>query len=513
MISRTSYSIKNVKYALIGQAFGLVISFLSRTVFVRVLSAEYLGINGLFSNILSILSLAELGVGQAIVFSMYKPLAERNESKIVALMGLYRKAYSVIGIVVSVLGVALLPFLRYFVQEMPDIPYIRLIYIIFVANSVVSYFFSYKRSLIIADQKGYIATIYRYGFYFVLNVAQIIALLLTRSYLLYLGLQLANTIVENVLVSKKADALYPFLNQNKTVRLDGAEKRVIIRNTTAMVFHRVGGIVVSGTDNILLSKLVGVTEVGLYSNYLLVVNALHMILGMFFQSITASVGNLGATESKRKQRFVFDCVNFVGFWAYGFVSICLLSLLNPFIQLWLGKDYVLSLPVVMVIVVNFYLNGMRKSVLTFRDSLGLYWHDRYKPIFESLINLAVSIYLGKRIGTAGILLGTTISTVTTCFWIEPYVLYRRGFHSSVMPYFKQYIRYSVGVCISGSAVWLLNSVLEGVGLTGTGNFLARLTVGLSIPNVMFMAFFHNSDEYRYLWQILINKAPWLRRKC
>ena len=250
-MSRTSNSIRNIKYAIFGQGIGIIISFFSRMVFVRILSAEYLGLNGLFTNILSILSLAELGVGPAIVYSMYKPLAEKNEYKLKALMSLYRKAYITIGIVIAVIGLTFTPFLDFFIKDIPNIPNIKLIYLMFVANSSISYFFSYKRSLIIAGQKRYIATFYRYSFYFLLNIAQIIALLLTKNYILYLGLQIISTFLENVCVSNKADRLYPFIKTKGDERLDKAEKYTIVRNVKAMIFHKVGGTVINGIDNLL----------------------------------------------------------------------------------------------------------------------------------------------------------------------------------------------------------------------------------------------------------------------
>jgi O-antigen/teichoic acid export membrane protein len=356
-MSRTSNSIRNIKYAVLGQAIGLLVSFISRIFFVRILSAEYLGVNGLFTNILSVLSLAELGVGSSIVYSMYKPLAEKDEYRLKALMGFYKKAYITIGIIIAVLGTALIPFLEFFIKDKPNVPHIQLIYLMFVVNSSISYFFSYKRSLIIADQKRYIATFYRYGFYFLLNIAQIIALVLTKSYILYLGLQIINTFIENIYISRKANELYPFLKGGEAVKMAKDEIDIIVRNVKAMMFHKLGGTVVMGTDNLLISKFVGVIQVGLYSNYLLIIKALNTVFGLAYQSITASIGNLGVIETNEKNKFIFECINLLGFWIYGVASICLINLFNPFIILWLGKEYLFPISIVLIIVINFYLTG------------------------------------------------------------------------------------------------------------------------------------------------------------
>lgn len=499
-MSRTMNSIRNMKYAIIGQAIGLLVSFISRMVFVRTLSAEYLGLNGLFTNLLSLLSLAELGVGSAIVYSMYEPLADKDYYKINSLMKLYKKFYTIIGIIVALLGFSLAPFLSHLVKELPDLPNMKIIYILFVINSSISYFFTYKRSLIIADQKGYIATYFRYGFYFLLNLSQILALVLTKNYILFLGLQISSTLLENVVVSRKAEKLYPFLKENNVSKLSKDEKNRIIKNVKAMFLHKIGSIAVLGTDSIIISKYVGIIQVGLYSNYLLIINALNTVFGLFFQSIIASIGNLGVTESNEKKKYIFEAINLFNFWVYGFASICLLILFNPFIHLWLGKEYLFKQSLVLIIVISFYLTGMRKSVLTYRDALGLFWYDRYKALFEAIINLIVSIILVQYIGISGVFIGTIFSTLTTCFWVEPYILFKYGFGESVKPYFKQY-GYYTGILLAASvSTWLASSYFSNSTIIG---FIGKLIICGIFPNAIFLSVFWKSEEFQYLFERII----------
>ena len=200
--TRTSSTIKNLFWAFIGQGIGLIISFISRIFFLKILGSEYLGLNGLFTNILTVLSLAELGIGTAIIYSLYRPLAVKDELKIKQLMFFYKKTYIIIGIIILILGIAITPFLKYLINDIPNIDYIWLIYILFVIYTSVSYFYSYKRNLIIADQNRYIATIYRYLFYILLNITQIIYLVITKDYFGFLVLQIIFTILENIFVSK-----------------------------------------------------------------------------------------------------------------------------------------------------------------------------------------------------------------------------------------------------------------------------------------------------------------------
>lgn len=504
---RTISSIKNLIVAFGGQFIGIIISFVARIVFLQILNAEYLGINGLFTNILTILCLAELGIGSAMNFSLYKPLAEHNKEKIKSLMYLYKKAYIIIGIIILVLGIAISPLLPYFINEMPDIPEnIYFIYILFVINTGISYFFSYKRALIISDQKRYIATFYRYAFYFLLNVAQIICLLITRNYILFLVLQIIFTLLENIFVSIKANKMYPYLKEKNIDKLLKEETKEIKKNVFAMVIHKVGGIVVNSTDNILISKFVSLTAVGLYSNYYLITNALNIVIGQVFSSIVASIGNLGATENKEKLKNIFDKVFFMNFWIFGFSSICLYILFNDFITLWLGEEFLLSISVMLVIVISFYITGMRKSVLNFKDALGLFWYDRYKPIFEVVINLITSIILAQKIGLAGVFIGTIISTLTTSFWVEPYVLYKYGFKTKLREYFKQCIKYTIiTILVALLTIFIVNTLFTSVTIL---SFIGKLLLCIGIPNLCFVIIFRKSEEFIYfknLIEAIINK--------
>lgn len=502
-MSRINNVTKNLKYAIVGQILGVLISFISRMVFIRTLGAEYLGLNGLFTNILSILSLAELGIGPAMIYSMYKPLAEKNEEKIKSLMHLYKRSYITVGVIILVIGTLITPFINYFIKEMPDIENIKIIYIMFVFNSSISYFFSYKRSLIIADQKRYIATLYRYGFYFILNVLQIVLLILTGNYFIYLILLMLNTLLENVFISRKANQLYPFLRDKHILKLQDDEKKPIVQNVKAMMYHKLGTTVVMGTDNLLISKFIGLVEVGLYSNYHLISNSLNMMFGLFFQSLTASIGNLGASESGQKKIFIFNVINLAGYWIYAFASICLLVLFNPFISLWVGGEYLFSSGIVFLIIINFYLTGMRKSVLTYRDALGLFWYDRYKPIFEAALNLIFSLVLVKYLGISGIFLGTTLSTILVCLWIEPLVLYKYGFEKSAKPYFVTYIKFAVLTLVVGGITWFVSSFLP---LHGVSGFIVKIVICMIVPNSLFFIFFRKTEEFKYLYSIVKKKS-------
>ncbi|WP_421381804.1 lipopolysaccharide biosynthesis protein [Bacillus salacetis] len=495
---RIRSSLKNLTFALGGQVIGLLVSFFARIVFIQVLGAEYLGLNGLFTNILTILSLVELGIGPAMTFSLYKPLANNNIDKVKSLMWLYKKAYISIGILLLILGISFTPFLEVFIKTIPNIPHIHVIFLLFVINSAISYFYSYKRSLIISDQKRYIATLYRYSFFVVLNIVQITVLFITQNFILFLICQIIATLAENIAISRKANKLYPYLVDRNVQTVDKSTLKEITKNVRAMIAHKLGGVVVTATDSLIISKFVGLVGVGLYSNYQLIINALNIITTQIFSSITASVGNLGATETDDKKKSIFNVVFFVNFWIYSFISICLMVLVNPFIKLWIGDDFVLQTNIVLIIIINFFLTGMRQGVLTFREALGLYWYDRHKPIFEAIINFVGSLILVNYFGMIGVFIGTTISTITTCFWVEPYVLYKYGFNSSVLPFFKKYLIYTFVTFITCLITLEVANYFQGETIL---NFIIRIFISIVIPNLFFLLIFFKTDEFKYLYKL------------
>jgi O-antigen/teichoic acid export membrane protein len=497
-MARTQNSIRNVLTAMVGQLGGVLVNLLARVFFLHYLNQTYLGLNGLFTNVLTMLSLVELGVGPAMAYSLYKPLADGDVEKIKSHMAFYKKAYITIGLVIAALGLAFLPFYTVFMDEVPDIPHLNVIYLLFVANTVVSYFYSYKRSLIVCDQKKYIETGIHYGAYFLLNLVQIIFLAVTKSYVIFLILQVISTWSENFLLARKADKLYPYLKDKHIRPMEKTDSQVIFRNVAAMSMHKVGAVVVNSTDNILISKLIGLASAGLYSNYYTIIHPLQTITNQIFESIVASVGNLTATvkggDRKRLQETFYD-VFFFAFWVFCFCSICLLNLLHPFIEfLWLrNKGWLLDSGTLIVLVINFYLYGMRRPVLTFRDASGAFWNDRFKPLFESAINLIASILLARRFGMMGVFLGTLVSTVTTSLWVEPLVLYHNVFYASLRDYFTRFFGYTaVGVAICAVTTWLCR--LVGYSLLA---MIPRILICLTVPNLLLALVFCRTKEFQY----------------
>lgn len=508
---RSKKSIKNLFFAVGGNVINILITFISRTFFIKLLGNEYLGINGLFSNILTLLSLAELGVGASITYCLYKPLANREINKIKSLMNFYKKAYMTIGIIIIALGILIMPFIEYFISEVPSIDNLQFIFLLFVINTASSYLFSYKKAIISADQNNYIVSIYQYTAFLIQNIGQIIILYITRNFILYLIMQILVTVLHNIFISKKADKLYPFLKDKNSEKLDIRTFNLIKKNVSAMIFHKIGSMVVNSTDNILISKLISIKSVGIYSNYSLLINAINGMLVQVFSVLTPSIGHLNSTESNEKIFDTFKNILFVNFWIYSFSSICLANLINPFIEIWIGNSMKLQNEVVLVLIINFYLSGMRRTTLSFRDALGLYWYDRYKPIAECIINLIASIILANKYGIIGIFMGTTISTLATSFWIEPLILYKYGFKKNtdeLLEFFKTIFKYTIVLLI----VLLINFIIcSYIVLYPLIEFIIKLFICIIIPNLIFIILFKNYKEFTWIIEILENNMKIIKK--
>lgn len=497
---RVENSIKNLSTAWISQLILLMLKFVNRTFFVMYLGAVYLGVNGLFSNILSMLSLADLGVGSAIIYSLYKPIAENDKNQMSALMQLFKKVYIGVGFFILIAGCSLTPFLNFFIKDIPEnIENISLIYVLFVINSGITYFYSYKSSFIIANQKNYVVTINHIVFTTFCTLAQVVILVLTRNFLIYLCIQIIITFIENYNISRMANKMFPFLKERQKRKLEKVTKNQILKNTSAMIFHKLGSIIVFSTDNLVLSKVVGLVSVGIYSNYSLIIVSVENIISQIFNSITASVGNLRVTSSLDKQKKVFKTLNFINFWIYTICTTCLLNLINPFITLWLGNHYVFENYIVLILVLNFYLSGMRKSILTFKDAFGLFWENRYMPIFESLINLVCSITLANLYGPIGVFIGTTISTVLTSLWIEPLVLFRYGFKMKSIGYFINYFKKFVIIVFICMVSIYVNSFIS---ICNLGFLILKLIISLFISNGIIFLIYRKTDEYLTLLEYI-----------
>lgn len=446
---RIANSTRNLLYGFLSQLIVLILNFIVRIVFIKFLGETYLGVNGLFSNILSVLSLAEMGFGTAMTYNLYKPLADNNEEEISSLMRFYAFIYKCIGIFVAIAGLIVLPFLNCIIKDTNGIDHIQLIYLMFLADSVFSYFFAYRRSILNADQKAYICSQYRYIFVIIKSIIQIILIALFKNFFLYLFIQILFTFLENFFISRKVTKIYPYLKNKNIKPLSKNSISSIKKDVGALVLSKVANVALNGTDNIIISAFTNVKNVGILSNYTLVSGSLTMIISQVSSALTGSLGNYIASETQDKHYDIFKKIDFLYFIIYAFCFVCMFILYNPFISVFFGENYTFDTSIVFVFCLNYLIEGMLQSLWTFRTTMGLFVQGKYRPLFTATINIFVSVILAKYLGVFGVLLGTTISRLCVNVWVDPFIIFRYGLNMSPIIYFKTYIkRLSLIACIT-----------------------------------------------------------------
>lgn len=503
MGDRTKKSIFNISSNFTILMIKTILSFVTRTIFIKFLGEEALGLNGLFTNILSMLSLAELGISMAINFSLYTPLANNDKKTISALMSFYRKIYQYIGLIVLSLGLFLIPFLKYLIKDINQIDNVYLIYLLYLLNSTFSYFISYKETLIIADQKKYKLTSIEILGILITSIFQIIFLITTRSFIYYLIIQIVISFIQRIWINIYITREYSDIDFFSKEKLDFKEKEVIEKNIKAMFFHKIGDYCLNGTDNLIISYFINIVAVGIYSNYLVITGILNNIVSTIYNGITASVGNLIAVSNNDKKESLFNKIDFVGFVLYGFITICLINLFNDFIILWIGENFCLSFSIVLVISINFYLSGMRSSCHTFKAASGLFDVDKFTPLIQSIVNLVISIVLVKKIGLIGVLLGTLLSGVVLPNWQRPKLIYKYVFGKSSIPYFKNYIKNILFITVITLITLYLNSYIHLV-----NPFLTFVIKGIVCGIIYLFCFyfvFRKKEEFLFFKELIFSK--------
>ena len=495
--SRFANSAKNVMFSLASQLLTIVLNIIGRRVFVQVLDAEYLGVSTAFSSILSILALAELGVGSAIIYSLYKPIAVNDTEQIKSLMRLYRNTYWAIGTLIITAGLCLIPFLDFFVEEMPDIPHVTLIYIMLVLQTGITYFFSYKTSFLTATQQSYILQKYNMASTVIQLVLQIAVLLLWGNYFAYLALGIFCPFAKNACASMHIDRMYPFLKE-KAQKLSKEATTPIKKNILALFVYKVCQKLSTTIDTLLISKMLGVTEVAIYSNYHLIINYSDMLFISVLGAITPSIGNLMTTDNVKKKQEFFSILQLLYYWVSTYLAVGLVVLFNPLIEIWLGADYLFSHSVVIALVISITLTNFQRPCSLLRDANGLFWYGKFRPLAMAIINLCISVFLVTRVGAIGVVIGTAASKLLTVVWYDAYIVYKHTLKTGLGKYF---VKYALHWVLLGVLALLCNWLYVLIGIDGIGGLIIGFVLVTVIVNGAFLALFGRSTEFKYLLQM------------
>lgn len=502
---------KNIIFGYLSNFVILLMNFIQRTVFIMVLGRTLLGVNSIYTNVLNVLSLAELGIGTALNYSLYKPVANKDIEKIKSYMRFYKKAYLSIGAVITVIGIAISPFLKYILKNPGNysIRELTVYYFIFLFNTVITYFVAYKYSLPNAEQKNYIQTNVTTITKIVTVLVQIIVLVVTRDFLLYLLAQSFVELAQKIFVSIYLNKMYPYLRDKEVQKLSEEETKIVATKTKALMLHKIGDVARLQTDTIIISSFVNVDTSGVVANYTYIITYVGNFVNIIFSSVVSGFGNLVATESKEKQYQVFKVYRFFACWLFGFGAVGFWHLLTPLIGgLWLDESWVIGSTVVTLLAVDFYFKGGRSVLENFKIAAGVFEQDRYLPLIQGGLNLVLSIILVQRIGVAGVYVGTLVSGILANF-IRPVIIYRVCFDRKAWSYFADSVRYiAVILGIAVINVPIRHLVMQETNILTFGIMVVIITV---IYNGIFFLAFHKTEEFAYLWNVAAGKLPVLRK--
>lgn len=461
-------SILNVGVSIFFKIIILILSLLARRFLIKYVGNEAVGLFSLYTSIIGVLSVADLGIGTAITYCMYKPIIENDNNKVAALYQLFKKIYLIIGIIVLVSGICIMPFIKYLAKDYTNNGInLYLTYALMLVATVITYQFSAKQSLINAYKNNYITTTITSLGNIIMYLLQVILVVYTKKFELFLTANVISSIFQLILTEIVTRKKYNFIISIRKTKVDYITKRDLIKNIKAMFMHKIGGVLVNTLDSIIISAFISVVILGKYSNYTTIVTAVNSLIVLFFTPLTSIIGHLAAesgedTTMLRKYFNIFHTFNFViGIVFYlGYYAI-----IDNLVTICFGADLEMSKAVSMVITINYFVQFMRQVTLTFRDATGTFYNDRWKPLFEGLLNASLSIgfvylfsYLfGDDFAVVGVIVATIITNLSICHVVEPHVLYKYGFRASAKKY---YIRNYSYIILFVLGVFILHVLMQ-----------------------------------------------------
>lgn len=492
MASRSKNASRNIAFAIANRLVNIFLPFITRTLVLYLLGSVYLGIGTLFSSILSFLSLTELGLSSAITYAMYKPLADGDDAKVCALLSYYRKMYYAIGTIMLIVGTVLLPFIPVLIKGNPPTGLnIYVLYYIYLINTVISFFIGgYRQCLISANQRNDIVN--KIGMVVLVfnNLFQVAALYFTRNYYVYAFVPIVGTLItnfSNIIITKK---MYP--NINCSGILEPEAKTSIRKRISGLFGTKLNSVVIHQADTLVISSFLGLTVLAEYGNYYYIMNAICGFIMVLFSSITAGVGNKIALDSLEENKKLFEQINFVNAWLVGIASTCFMCLYQPFMELWVGKDLMLSTQFVVLFVSYFYIYEIQRTILTFKDAAGLWYEDRYRPYVSMIFNVVSNLILVQFIGIYGIVLSSVLAFFISLPWVN-YVLFRYLFKESA---FANLIKMLKFAALSVTQIAVAYMICEFININSLIlTITLRLMVSLCVANVIYYVALHNDANF------------------
>ena len=500
-MNRTKNAIRNIFFGFFNKMIMLIFPFFIRSAIIKNLGAEFLGLNSLFISILQVLNLAELGFSSAIVYSMYKPIAEKNTKMVCALLNLYKTIYRCIGIIIFTIGILLLPFLKNLISgPCPKNINIYILYLIYLFNTSITYFlFAYRNSLLVAHQRNDIVSNVQMIINILQYILQIIVLYYLKNYYYFLIIQIIATVLNNLFIAIISKKMYP--NYYCDGKLDNQTKKGIKKRVMGLLIQRICSTTRNSLDSIFISMFIGLNAVAIYSNYYSIMNSIIGITSIITVSITAGIGNSIVTETKQKNYNDMNKFNFMYMWISGWFTICLLCLYQPFMKLWMGENMTFPFSVVILFCIYYYSLKMGDIRATYSDAKGLWYENRYRAIAESIANILLNLILGKLFGIYGIIIGTLLSLLVINFGYGSQILFKYYFtEQDIKTYYLNHAIYFFITFIVGVVTYLICSTVVIESIVG---LIIKMLICIVIPNILNVIIYHNSDYYKLFKQMVI----------
>ncbi len=496
--NRTINAVRGIIAGTIKQVVNQFLPFISRTVILYILGTEYLGLGSLFSSLLSMLSIAELGVSNALVYSMYKPIAENDTGLICALLALYRKLYRIIGTVILALGLLCIPFLRILVKgDCPTDINLYVLYGLYLANAVCSYYlYAYRGSLLTAHQRTDVDSIINTVVPLIVWILQMSMLAIFRSYYAYVIFLPISTITVNFIRLFAVKKRYPQYIPKGEVPQELSQS--LFKKVKALLGAKISTVVLHSSDNLVISAFLGLSMVAIYGNYYYIMNAVCVFVGIAYSVINPGIGNSLVTEGVEKNYSDFRKFSFINLWLVSWCAICLVCLYQPFMELWVGKNLMFPFYVVLELALYFVVKMGRKIVVTYKDAAGLWWEDRFRPLVIAAVNVVSNLILVQFIGISGIILSTVLSLLISIPW-ENYTVFKYIFKRSSREYYLSLVRYFTVFFLGGAVTFGVCQVVQ----SGITAFLLRGCICVIVPNLLFILAFHKLPEFSQAAQLLL----------
>ena len=493
-IERVKNTKRNIVFGFINKIVLIVLPFLMRTIILYRLGEQYLGLNSLFSSILQVLNLSELGFSSAIVYSLYKPIAENDTDRICALMGYFRKTYRRIGLFIGGVGLLLLPFLPSLIKgDCPDAVNVYVLYLIYLGNTMISYlFFAYKSALLTAHQRvdviSNIGTITQGG----MVLLQSMILLVTGNYYLYILMMPLFTIVNNLLVSYQVKRLYPdYAGRGELAQEDIQSIR---KQVYGLMINKVCVVTRNSFDSIVISATLGLTATAIYSNYYYIMTSILGIMTVICDGMLGGIGNSLVMESREKNYQDLKKINFPYMWLGGWCTICLACLYQPFMQLWAGPKMMFDNGTVLLFCLYFYVLKMGDVRGLYSDAAGLWWNNRIRALCESICNLGLNLILVHVWGVAGVIFATLISLLVINFGFGSQIVFKHYFKNGKLgEYFLLHGKYAAVTGMVGCVTYGVCSLVPGCGILA---LMGKGIVCCIVPNLLYIALYHRSQEFK-----------------